>query len=218
MNRKIATAVVGSLSLLVLAGPAPALAADECLPLTASCANDTISIDPEEVLDDPIGAVVDVVDGAGDTTDPIVDPVVDPVLDVVDDLLNGGGIVEPPGGEGPRDHRSGPGTKVQERDPSSDDARRQVPTAERPTALSRAAFGQPEPIIGSAANGSIPPIAPHGSPGRREGLVEGAVRGLLLLAVLFGITVGFVMVQGRLDRNDPKLIGAPVRTEIVTFA
>jgi hypothetical protein len=44
------------------------------------------------------------------------------------------------------------------------------------------------------------------------------VRGLLLLALLFGITVAFVVVQGRIDRNDPKLTGAPVRTEVVTFA
>jgi hypothetical protein len=207
MNRKIAKVAVGTLSLLVLASPAPALADDVCLPLTAGCSNDTITVDP----DDPIGAVVDVVDGA-DTTDPVVDP----VLDVVDDLLNGGGIVEPPGGDGPRDHVSGPGTKDEGREGPRRDAR-PTPTAGRPSGLSRAAFGQPEPIIGSAASGSVPPIAPHGSPGRREGLVEGAVRGLLLLAVLFGVTVGFVMVQGRLDRNDPKLIGAPVRTEIVTF-
>ena len=217
MDRKIATAVVGTLSLLVLASPAPALADDGCLPLVAGCSNDTITVDPDEVLDDPIGTVVDVVDGAEDTTDPVVDPVVDPVLDVVDDVLNGGGIVEPPGGEGPRGHESGPGAKVRDREqPSSRPDPRS--TAPRPGALSRAAFAQPEPIIGSAASGSIPPAAPHGSPGRSEGVVQGAVRGLLLLAVLFGVTLGFVMVQGRLDRNDPKLIGAPVRTEIVTFA
>jgi hypothetical protein len=216
MNRKIATVAVGTLSLLVLASPAPALADDVCLPLTAGCSNDTITVDPDEALDDPIGTVVDVVDGAEDTTDPVGDPVVDPVLDVVDDLLNGGGIVEPPGGDGPRDHVSGPGTKDEGREGPRHDAR-PTPTAGRPSGLSRAAFGQPEPIIGSAASGSIPPVAPHGSPGRLDGFLEGAVRGLLLLAVLFGVTVGFVMVQGRLDRNDPKLVGAPVRTEIVTF-
>jgi hypothetical protein len=215
MDRKIATAVVGTLSLLVLASPAPALADDVCLPLTAACTTDTITVDPDEGADDPIGTIVDVVDGAEDTTDPTVDPVVDPVLDVVDDVLNGGDIVDPPGGDGPRGHRSGPGTKVQ-----GDERQRQDPrtTAPRPGALAREAFRPPGPIIGSAASGVRPPVGPHGSPGRLDGIVEGAVRGLLLLAVLFGVTVGFVVVQGRLDRNDPKLIGAPVRTEIVTFA
>jgi hypothetical protein len=208
MNRKIATAVVGTLSLFVLASPAPALADDACLPLTAGCSNDTITVDPDEVVDDPLGAVVDMVDGAEDTTDPVVDP----VLDVVDDVLSGGDIVDPPGGDGPRGHGSGPGTKVQRDERQRQDRERTLP---RPGALAREALRPPEPIIGSAASGVRPPVGPHGSPG--DGFVEGALRGLLLLAVLFGVAVGFVMVQGRLDRNDPKLIGAPVRTEIVTF-
>jgi hypothetical protein len=135
-------------------------------------------------------------------------------LDVVDDVLNGGDIVLPPGGDGPRDHDGGPGAKGPGPDGSSHDPRT---TAARPSALAREALRPAQPIIGSAASGSIPPVAPHGSPGRLEGFVEGAVRGLLLLAALFGVTLGFVMVQGWLDRNDPKLIGAPVRTEIVTF-
>jgi hypothetical protein len=210
MNPKIASAVVGTLSLLVLASPAPALAADECLPLIQVCASGTVTPDPDDVLDGPIGTVVDVVDGAEDTTDPVVDP----VRDVVDDVLNGGDVVDPPGGGGPGDHGSGPGTKLQGRDRSTEDP---STTAPRPSALSREGFRPPEPIIGSAASGTNQPIAPHGAPGRSDGFVEGAVRGLLLLAVLFGITVGFLVVQGRLDRNDPKLIGAPVRTEIVTF-
>jgi hypothetical protein len=209
MNRKVAMAVVGTLSLLVLASPAPALAADECPPLVQVCASDTVTPDPDDVLDDPIGTVVDVVGGAENTTGPVVDPVVD----VVNDVLNGGDIVQPPGG-GPRDHDSGPGTKVQRRDRSAQDP---ITITPRPSGLSREALRSPGPIIGSAASGTNQPIAPDGSPGRSEGFAEGAVRSLLILAVLFGVTVGFLVVQGRLDRNDPKLIGAPVRTEVVTF-
>jgi len=213
MSRKIATVVVGTLSLLVPASPAPAIAADECLSLTAACATDTITVDPDEVVDDPIGTVVDVVDGAEDTTDPVVDP----VLDVVDDVLGGGDVLPPPGGSGPRDHESGPGTKGpgrSGRERSSDEPRVSPPG---PGVLSREALRPPVTLIGSAANGSRPTIAPHGSPGRFDGFIEGAVRGLLLLSVLFGITVAFVLIQGRLDRNDPKLASAPVRAEIVTF-
>jgi hypothetical protein len=205
--------VLGALSMLVLSSPARAHVGS-CLALEPDCLDDIVTTDPDEVLDDPVGEIVDQVDGAEDTTDPVVDP----VLDVVDDVLNGGDPILPPGGDGPAAHESGPGTKAgggerPGRDPGS-------PVA-RSGALGREAFiaqAPQETLIGSAATAIRPPLPPHGSPERFDGIIEGAVRGLLLLAVLFGVTVAFVMVQGRMDRNDPKLIGAPVRTEVVTFA
>ena len=209
MSRRIVV-VLGALSMLVLASPARA-DVGSCLQLNPNCLDDIVATDPDEVVDDPVGSVVDLVDGAEDTTDPVVDP----VLDVVDDVLNGVDPVVPPGGDGPGAHEGGPGQKVDRRERSRQDPG--LPVA-GPSALAREAFAPTETIIGSAAAGIDPPLAPRGSPGRSDGIVEGAVRGLLLLAVLFGLTVGFVMVQGRMDRNDPKLITAPVRTEIVTFA
>jgi len=205
--------VLGALFLLVLPSPARA-DVGSCLALEPDCLENVVTADPDEGLDDPVGTIVDVVDGAEDTTDPVVDP----VLDVVDDVLNGGDPVLPPGGDGPGAHESGPGTRAGGRERSGQDA---GPPVARPSALGREAFAARAPVetfIGSAATGIRPPLPPHGSPGRFDGLIEGAVRGLLLLVVLFGVTVGFVAVQGRIDRNDPKLIGAPVRTDVVTFA
>ena len=56
----------------------------------------------------------------------------------------------------------------------------------------------------------------HGDPlGRAAAAVA---RSLLVVGVLFGTSVGFLLIQQRLDRNDPKLVEAPLQPEIVTFA
>jgi hypothetical protein len=209
MSRRIAV-MLGTLCVLLLTSPAQALA-DECALLDLDCVDDTVPNDPDEVLDDPVGTIVGVVDGAEDD----VDPVVDPVRDIVDDVLNdGGGIVEPPIGDGPGTHTAGRGGGSRGQDPAGSE--RGTPSA-GPTAGFRESFAPPRTVIGSAAAGTAPALPRRNPPGMLDGFVEGAVRGLLLLAVLLGITVGFVALQGRLDRNDPKLLAAPVRTEIVTF-
>lgn len=210
MKRRIGIVVVGAWWVLAFSSPVRAVAED-CTSLTAACVTDTITVDPDEVLDDPVDTIVDTIDGADDTTDPVVDP----VLDAVDDLVGGGGgIVQPPGGDDPAVHRGGPGATVSGREGSTDRP------AQSPTgisALARESARPPVTIIGSAASGTRPPVAPHGAPGRSDGIIEGAVRGLLLVIVLFGVTIGFVLVQGRLDRNDPTVALAPVRAEVVRF-
>jgi hypothetical protein len=211
MSRKIAIAAIGTLSLLVLSAPPPAIA-DECGSLLAACATDTAPVDPEDALDDPVGTIVDTVDGADDT----VPPVVDEVVDVVDDLP-GGGIVGPPGGEGPGDHGGGLDPRVAGREGRAPEPVSRTPSSSLGTASTREAARPPVTILGSAASGERRSVPPHGAPGRFGELIEGAVRGLLLLAVLFGVTVGFVLLQGRLDRSDPKLAVAPARAEVVTF-
>jgi len=211
MNRKIAIASIGALMLLVL-GPATQALADDCLPLIESCQIDIGLADPDEIVDDPIGAVEDALDGAEDTTGPVVDIIVD----VVDDLLPGDVIVDPPGGDDPSGHVGDGRPRVRGRERVNDGARVD-PVSTAPNASQREAFRPTSPIIGSAASGARSTVPPHGAPGRFEGFVEAAVRGLLLLAVLMGVTMGFLLVQSRIDRHDPKLVHAPVRTEIVTF-
>jgi hypothetical protein len=39
-----------------------------------------------------------------------------------------------------------------------------------------------------------------------------------VVGVLFGTSVGFLLIQQRLDRNDPKVVEAPLQPETVTFA
>lgn len=212
MNRRVAIVVVVASWAVVSSSGASALA-QECTSLLDTCAEDTIPVDPDEVLDDPVGTISDTLDGAEETTDPVSEPIVD----AVDDLLGGGGIVDPPGGDGPARHGSGPRTRVRGREGSATDRSSERRPAAATVALVRESVRPPVTLIGTAASGTRPPIAPHGAPGRLEGVFEGAVRGLLLLAVLFGVTIAFVLIQGRFDRNDPKLARAPVRAEVVSF-
>lgn len=204
MNPRMGYAALVLGTFLVVAAPGRALA-DGCDPLDVACLAE--GVDPDEVVADPVGAVTDVLDGSEET----IDPVVEPVLDLVDDLLGGGGIVEPPVGGGPDGRSSGPGTRVAGRD----DSRTVAPSPPTPTALGRESV-RPSTLIGSAI-GATRPVVTNVAPDRFEGFVGAAVRGLLLVLVLFGLTVGFVLFQDRLDRNDPKITRSPPRAETVTF-
>ena len=207
MRRTFAIAI----GLFVLWSAAPALA-DDCLPVIATCATDTVPIDPGDVADDPVGTVTDTIGEAEDTTDPIVDTVVD----VVDDLLPGDGIIDPPGGDDPSSHH-GPAPDVRGRQGEKDP--RVADTPSRPGGLVQEGVRAPTLLIGTAASGTAPASSPNApAPDRQEGFLRGAVQGLLLLGVLLAITIAFLAVQGRLDRNDAKLVHAPVQTEVVTFA
>jgi hypothetical protein len=190
---------------ILVVGWSPGVAlADDRGPFDVDCLVDTL--EPDLSLDDPIGPVTDTLDGAGDA----VDPIVDPVLEVVEGLLGGGGIVDPPGGDDPGGHTAGPGKRV-----DGTDEAEPADTPAGPSAIARES-ARPLTLIGTAISGSRP-AAPTPPPDRFDGLVEGAVRGLLLMAILFGLTLVFVVVQGRLDRTDPKLARAPLRPEVVTF-
>lgn len=178
--------------------------ADGCDVSDAACVVDGVS---PGIVDEPIDTVVDTLDG----TQEVIEPVVVPILDLVDDLL-GGGIVDPPGGDGPGAHGSGSGQSVSGRGGAGAS---EEPSPTAPTAIARES-ARPLTLIGSAISGTRPEVT-NPAPDGLDGLVEGAVRGLLLVVVLFGVTVAFVLLQDRLDRNDPKLTRAPLRAEIVTF-
>lgn len=226
--RRMTRAVFVLGSSLVVVAFADVARADACLGLEAVCPLETL--DPIGAVDDPVedavddtvddtvdGAVrtvVDVLDDDGDVTEPVVGP----IREVVDDLLGDGGIVEPPDG---REASGGPGGGDGERNeragrPNDDVDRRPVAGTE-PRALLREGVRPAATLIGSAASGSRTG-GPHGSPGGFEGDVQGALRGLVLVLVLFGLTVGFVLVQARIDRNDPKISAARVRSDVVRFA
>lgn len=194
-------------TVLVVSAPGVVLAGD-CDPLDAVCAVDAVdAVDPDEVLNDTVGSVTDGLDDPEET----IEPVVEPVLELVDQLLGGGGIVEPPAGDGPGARSSGPGTKVEGREGS----RTQERSPSASTAVRRES-ARPPTLIGTAI-GDTRPVVTNVAPDRFDGFVGAAVRGLLLALVFFGLTVGFVLFQDRLDRNDPKLAWSPPRAETVTF-
>ena len=53
---------------------------------------------------------------------------------------------------------------------------------------------------------------------RFDTVLEGVARSLAIVLTLFGLAVGFVAIQDRFDRNDPRLALAPVESDIVEFA
>ena len=198
-----------------LAAPFAAHADEPCAPLDAACQVDEL-LDPAPdpgPIDDVTDTVDDVVDQVGDR----VDPVVDDVGNLVDDLLGRGGVIDPPDGgildppAGGGDHHSGPGIggpRNGRNEPRNVvDPTRVVSTAARE--------GAPTTDIISAASGTRE--TPVGSPLPPGGIVQAALTGALLLLGLFVVAVGFVLLQDRLDRGDPKLSIAPVRADVVAF-
>jgi hypothetical protein len=197
------------LAAIVLA-PATALADEPCLlPVACDLPIDLPEADPNDAVEDPVGVVNDTVDDAEET----VRPVVDPVLDIVDDVLGGDDPVDPPGGDGGGGH----GTEVEGRSQTRGTSTDQLgPTP--PSAFAHESTRPAPTLIGSAASGSRPAVGPATTPGGPGSVIGAAVRGLLLLAILFGVAIGFVVLQSRLDRRDPGLTAAPATPEVVTFA
>jgi hypothetical protein len=205
-------AVLGVLTVAVIWSPGQVALADGCDLLDLGCTVDAgVPTGADEIVDDVTGTVDDVLGGAEDT----VEPVVDPVTDVVEDVLGGGGTVEPPGGEDPGD---GPAERPGSRGGGERDRSRGDGAPRGPTAVLR----DPRPTTGAAATttaiSAISGQARSTDRGGSGGFVADALRGVMLMVVLFAISIGFVLVQDLLDRNDPKLAVAAVRPEVVTFA
>ena len=171
-------------------------------------------------MEQPFDALVGQAD---EVTDPVrdeVDPVVGPILDVVDDVLGGGDIVEPPGGggggDGGGDGGDGPGSNGggDGRDPRGDD--RRLPDLVGDLATAARESGPPTTIEISSDSG-IRSVRGGGSGRGLGGFVEEAAPGALLMLVLFGVAIGFVVLQDRVDRGDPKLVLASARADVVRF-
>jgi hypothetical protein len=170
------------------------------------------------LLEDTVGGIETPVDDVLDPLDEIVDPVVDTIFGTVDDVLAGGGgeQPEPPGGTGDGGGAQ-PGVHQGRPEPSGRPDRATVDIA-GPRAHERPEIGRvfaplvaPRPI--ADATGS--PVEGSG----RVGAAIGAVaRSLAIVLALFGLTLGFAAIQDRLDRNDPRLSLAPIRSDVVTFA
>jgi hypothetical protein len=209
------TLVVLSTIAIVATGAASAQAA--CPVLDPLCAL-------EETVDDGVGLVEDTVDGietpVDDLLDPVeevVDPVVDTIFGTVDDVIGGvgGEQPEPPGDTGnggggqPGAHPGGP-------EPSGPPDRGTVDIA-GPRIHERPEIGRvfapvvvPRPI--ADATGSLV----EGS-GRVGAAIGAVARSLAIVLALFGLTLAFAAIQDLLDRSDPRLSLAPIRSDVVTF-
>jgi hypothetical protein len=208
------TLVVMSTIAIVATGAATAQAA--CPVLDPLCVIEETVDDGVGLVDDTVGGIETPVDGVLDPLEEVVAPVVDTIFGTVDDVIGGGEQPEPPGGIGngggaqPGVHQGGP-------EPSGRPDRGTVDIA-GPRVHERPEIGRvyasvvvPRPI--AEATGS--PVEGSG----RTGVAIGAVaRSLAIVLALFGLTLAFAAVQDRLDRNDPRLSLAPIRSDVVTFA
>lgn len=218
MTRWIRRLTVIPLSTVAIAAAGVSFAHATCPPQDLVClAGETVDTG-QGLADDTVGPI----DTPGDETTAPVTDVTDPALGEIQDRLDeilGEVGVDPPdpiGGGGGGTHPSGPGAGD-----TSNHAPRHDGAAHRRTP-GLGPHGSTGPSYASSAE--VAPSAaalrdPDAASGDRFGAaLEGVARSLAIVLVLFGLAVGFVAIQDRLDRNDPRLALAPVESDIVEFA
>ena len=194
-----------------------------CRAHDATCKPDTGVSGAKGLVDDvrpPVDTPVN------DTIRRMVASILDNVFDHVRDVLGGvpADLPDPIGDGHGGSHGGGPPFREQPRstpDPADRNGRNPVggrnADGPGPTSL-------PSPAV-SAASGVSPSGSPDrtsGSPDRTSGnriggALDAIARNFALLLALFGLAVGFVAIQDRFDRHDPRLALAPVESDVVEF-
>jgi hypothetical protein len=195
------------LVVLSLALAAPAFAEDACDPLDVTC-----------VVTDTAGSGQQTVSDNVDTVTGTVKPVVDDPQGTIDRILHG--TVNPPGGGGGGgtggDQPGGHGTAGR----PGGTGPHVVRGPQQPRSVGGRSAG-PHPTGSTPDTSSIPvtvakdPVFADGFAGAAAHVVA---RSLGVVLALLAVAVGFVTVQDRLDRRDPKLTLAPVQTEMMEFS
>jgi len=190
--------------------------ADDCPPLDVSC-----------VAGDVVDGAGGVVEGTVHTVSETVDPIVEETTNTVDELL-GGGQNEPPAGGGTGDgggdagggHRGGRGNGQVHRSGTAHHS------TDAPGLTGLGSAARPPIALGTRSGGSqgtsiVPASRPVGEqPGLPERVAATAARAaksLAIVLVLLLAAVGFVLIQDRLDKKDPRLALAPLQSDVVRF-
>lgn len=220
MTRWIRRLTIVSLSTVAMSAAGASSAHATCPPLDPVCLGEETVDTGQGSVDDTIGPI----DTPGDETVAPVTDLTDPVLgeiqDRLDEILGEVGVDPPPdpiggGGGGGGTHPTGPGS----RDRSNRTDRPDGGAHRRAPGLGP--HGSAGPNFASSAEGPSGAVLrdPDRASGDRFGAaIEGVARSLAIVLALFGLAVGFVAIQDRLDRNDPRLALAPVESDIVEFA
>jgi len=218
VTRWISRVIVIPLSTMAIAVASVSFAHATCPPQDAVCLGEGTAGTSQGVVNDTIGPVGAPGDDTVASVTDAVDPVMGDAVDRVKDLLDGAGV-DPPdpiggGGGGGTHHPPGEGSP---------------------------GTSKPRPLHGGTPDGRIPgSLGLHRSTGsghapldptpsvvrdpdlasrdRFDAAFERVARSLAIVLTLFGLAVGFVAMQDRLDRNDPRLALAPVESDIVEFA
>ena len=219
MTRWIRRSIVVPLSTMAIAFTGVSFAHAACPPLDLVCLGEETAGTGQGVVDDSVGPIDT---PGGDTIGPVtdaIDPVTGDLLDRVKDLLDGVGV-DPPdpigggGGGGGTHHPPGEGSPG-----TSNHGPRHGGATNGRIPGGPGLRGSNGP--GQAASDPAPSVVrdPDLAAGDRfDAALEGVARSLAIVLALFGLAVGFVAIQDRLDRNDPRLAFAPVESDIVEFA
>jgi hypothetical protein len=202
MTRWTGLPLAGAVGLVVLAISPPALADEPCSIAEPSCVVEGAAEDAEGIIDE-------VTDPVDDTTDPIVQP----VLDEVDAILGRGGLVDPPGGGGGVGGGGSNGGGGSGPDAGHGGSGPPISS----TTTSQQIF---DPALGASPGVARPRRVELAQPVSSDGIgpiLTGAARSVLLLLMLLGISLGFVLIQDRLDRNEPKLALARISPDVLGF-
>lgn len=177
--------------------------ADDCPPLDPTCILDD-TVDEGEVVEDTVGTVTETIDPVEDTVDDVTAPPGgggDPLPDEDGgEAGNGGG-----GGGGLGNGASAGGV----RSGGGAATVSSLPPGTGP--------------LGSSSSGPPIVLADHALASPRDlserlvAAAAGVAKSLALIFVLLGAVIGFVLFQNHLDKRDPRLALAPIRTDVVRF-
>jgi len=198
MTRSMRLLAAVPLTVLFLALASPAFADEPCDPLNVTCVVTSAAESGQ-------GTVADTIDTATGTAKPIVD---DPVGTV--GRINPGSV-EPPGGGG---GGGGGGSGGQ---PNGGHTGDRPPAAGRQTPHG-SQVGRPAGSSNDPSTISVPLSKDPVFADQVAGAVRVVARSLGVVFALLAVAGGFVMVQDRLDRRDPRLSLAPVQTEMMGFS
>lgn len=219
MTRWIRRLTIVSLSTVAMSAAGVSSAQASCPPQDAVCLAEETADTGQGLVDETVGPI----DAPGDETvapvTDLTDPVLSEIQDRLDEILGEVGVDPPPdpigGGGGGGTHPTGPGGGDRSNHTPRHDggAHRRAPGLgpHGSSALSYVSSAE-------GPSGTVLRDADRASGDRFGAAIEGVARSLAIVLALFGLAVGFVAIQDRLDRNDPRLALAPVESDIVEFA
>ena len=196
-------AIVAAVAALPILGTGVAWA-DDCPPLDPTCVLDD-TVDENEVIQDTVETVTETVDPVEDTVDDVTSPPGvggDPLPDG-----DGGGVGNGGGGEG--GGSLGDGASARGSEPGGARA-----AAGSSVGSATSTRGSSDPSIVLADHASSPP---RDLSERLVAATAGIAKSLAVVFVLLGAVTGFVLVQNQLDKRDPRLALAPMRSDVVRF-
>jgi hypothetical protein len=218
MTRWIRRLIVLPLSTVAITAAGVSVAHATCPPLDLVCLGQETADTGHGVVDDTVRPVETPGDETIAPVTEMTDPVLSEIQDRLDEILGEVGVDPPdpigPGGGG-GGHPPGPSVgNTPNHPPRNDVASHRRNPGLGPHASTGASVASAPQGPGTAVLHDPDPTA-----GERFGAaLEGVARSLAIVLALFGLAVGFVAIQDRLDRNDPRLALAPVESDIVEFA